>query len=222
MAITNVHRKGFRFYKSVSGSTNPTIERITLASAYRPTLTVGASPVYVDLDAGTPIIRLSTGYGDISFGTESDTPSTRVLGVIVGFGPMYDGTKMVFNTFYPNAGITYSTNFERETVVHYIPAQSAWFSIDADEATTATTYAAYLAFKGETCRHNIATTASQALNKTDVMLDISDHNTTSTFTWRIEDVILNDPNNQDFSGANVKLIVSCNVPQTGVGSATGI
>lgn len=222
MAVNAIHRKGFRFYKSVSGSANPTIERITLASAYRPTLTVSASPVYVDLDAGTPILRLSTGYGDLSFGTESDTPSTRVLGVVVGFGPMYDGTKMDFRTYYPNAGITYGTNFERETFVHYIPAQSAWFSIDVDDATTATSYAAYLAFKGENCRHNLATTASQALNKTDVMLDISDHNTTATFPWRIEDVVLNDPNNPDFAGSYVKLIVSCNVPQTGVGSATGI
>ncbi len=218
MAVNNIAHKGFRFYRSLMGG-QQMFERITLASGYRPTLTIGAAPVYVNMRPGDPILRLSTGYGDLSFGTESDTPSTRVLGVVQGFGPMYDGTKKVFQNYYPNAGITYGTNFDNQTEVIYTPAHTALWAIQADDASTATTYAAYLAFKGETCRHVFPDSAT---NETHPQLDISDHNTTATFTWRIEDVILNDPNNQDFAGSNVTLIVSCNAPQTSSGSTTGI
>ncbi len=215
----NTHIKGFRWHRSKDGSANPVVRRIQLASAYRPTLTIGAAPVYTNIRPGDPILRLSTGYGDLSYGTESDTPSTRALGIVAGFEPMYVTGKMVPQDYYPNEGITYGTVFERQTWVHYYPAETAYFEIDCDDKTTATTYAAYLAFQGETCRHTLGAAAT---NETDTMLDISDHNTTSTFVWRIEEVQLHNTNNQDFAGSYVKLIVSCNVPQTGVGSATGI
>lgn len=220
----NVHRRGFRWFKSRTGSANPVVRSIPLASAYRPTLTVSASPVYVNLRPGDPILRLSTGYGDLSYGTESDTPSTRVLGVCCGFEPLYNSGlgKRVPQDYYPNEGITYGSVLDRTSTLLYYPAETAYFEVDVDDASTATTYAAYLALVGETCRHNLATTASQALNETDTMLDISDHNTTATFTWRIEEVLRNDPNNADFSGSYVKLIVSCNAPQISSGSTTGI
>lgn len=222
MATNNTHRRGFRWFKSRYGSAKPVVERIQLASGYRPTLTVSASSVFIAMRPGDPILRLSTGYGDLSFGTESDTPSTRVLGVVAGFEPLYLNSKMTPQDYYPNEGITYGSVLERASWVHYYPADSAYFEIDVDDASTATTYAGYLAFKGETCRHNLATTASQAANDSDTMLDISDHNTTSSFTWRIEDVLLHDPNNVDFAGSYVKLIVSCNAPQISSGSTTGI
>lgn len=219
MAVNNVHRKGFRFFKSLHGSGKMMVERIELASAYRPTLTISASPVYVNMRPGDPILRLSTGYGDLAFGTESDTPSTRVLGVVVGFSPLWDGSSFLFQNYYPNAGITYGSVVDRTTYVYYIPAHTALFEVDVDDATTATTFASYLAFQGETCRHVFNDSAN---NETNTMLDISDHNTTATFTWRIEKFIQSDPNNQDFAGSYVKAIVSCNTPQISSGSTTGI
>lgn len=218
----NVHRAGFRWFKSRSGSAKPVVERIALASGFRPTLTISAGSVFYNLREGDVLTRLSTGYADIMSGAESDSPSTaQVLGVVAGFEALYDANsgKMTPRSFYPSAGITYSTVFERQSFVLYYPADQNYFVVDVDDKTTATTYAAYLAFKGENLRHIYNATGPD----TDTMVDISGHATTNTFPWRIVDVLLHDPNNQDFSGSYVKLVVTGNIVQDqGVGAALGV
>ena len=87
----------------------------------------------------------------------------------------------------------------------YIPAAGNYFEIDCDDAATATTYAAYLALKGELCDHRLKS-LSETDGKVWPRLDISTHATASG-QWKIEQ-ISKSMNNVDFAGANVKLIVS--------------
>ena len=89
--------------------------------------------------------------------------------------------------------------------------------IIVNDATTATTEAAYQALVGENCSH-IHTAASGGLALTP-KLNISTHATTATLDWRI--IGIPDRTSQDFSGANVDLEVVCNRPQmfTGAGTA---
>jgi hypothetical protein len=215
----NVRKRGFHWYKSLGGSACPLIETHPVASAWRPTLTV-TTPFYMNLRPGDPVVRLSTGYMDIAGGSESDTKATAIYGICAGFVTQWDGSRMVFRDYYPNEGVTYGTNFARQTYIKVYPVRGALFEVDVADKTTATTYAAYLAFIGENADHVLD--YNNANNDCDTMLDISSHNTTSTLQWRLMKVEQNNPENQDFSGSYVKLVVQCNIPQEPVGSSTGV
>ena len=97
-----------------------------------------------------------------------------------------------------------------------MPAECAVWNIIVNDATTATTEAAYQAFIGENCSH-IHTALSGGLALTP-KLNISTHATTATLDWRIVGI----PNRsvQDFTGANVELEVICNRPQSFTGAGT--
>jgi hypothetical protein len=216
----NTLRYGFRPWKPKFGD-NFQVLRMPLASAYRPTLTIGAGSVYVPLRAGDVVKYLNDGTCSIAAGTESDTPDTVMYGVVAGFEPLFDGTKMVPSNYYPSAGVTYGSNIERESRVLIIPVESAYFEVCADDAVTATTYAAHLLLGGQNCRH-VYSLSGASTPDTGTLLDISDHNTTSTFLWRMLFVNPLDVNNADFSGKYINWIVEANVTQTPATNQTGI
>jgi hypothetical protein len=211
----NAKKYGFRFvgYGGIS-SDQPRIIRMPIVSGLQPS----ASATNVDLRAGDPVKQLST--GGIDLAAAGDT----VFGVILGFTTVWDGQKMAFRNKWPG-GTSYGTTLtpaERRTYALIVLAHDAWFEVDADDNTTATTEAAYLALVGENCDHAVpADTTDSGNPKADPMLDISTHATTSTLGWRILG-ISTAVENKDFSGTQVKLIVTCNKVSTApAGTATG-
>lgn len=217
----NLLRYGFKFTRTISGGDSPVVEKLPLASAFRPTLTVGAASKYKNLRAGDPVQRLSTGYLDICAGQESDTPDTTVYGVIAGFEYQYSSSQgtMVLADSYPSDGISYGTNFERQTFVHIYPASRCYFEVCCDDKATATTYAAYLALVGENANHTFDTTDGGDCK---TLLDISTHNTTATLLWRIVGVNKDHPENENFDELYVKVEVVANALQEPAWSATGV
>jgi hypothetical protein len=167
----------------VSGQTNS-------ANSQTVPLSVG-DPVTLDDDGG---IALCAAAGD-----------APVFGIIVGFGPYWDGTKMVRGNSLPS-GNTWGTIEERRPYVWVVPASTGFWEVDADDAVTATTETAYRLMINFNIDHIYAATDT---TKAVPLVDISLAAATANMQWRIVDV---SPTmeNQDFSGSNVKLIVAVN------------
>lgn len=210
----NNHSYGFRWVRSISGKPQPDVVRVPIASGLAPT----AGGTGVGLHVGDPIQVLSTGYGTLAVGSEGT--QTFIFGVIHSFEPVFDGSVMQpTNKFISGSGV-YSTNFSRQSFMNVIPVVDQIFEIDCDENTTATTYAAYLAFFGENTDHVlVADTTNASDPKADPKLDISLHNTTA-LQWRILDV--SRKVYQDYSGTNVSLQVTCNKVQQAPYQTTGV
>lgn len=200
----NKHRYGFRFSRNLSGAPDqPPIIEMPIVSGLQPQ---GAGAASVDLRIGDPVKQLSTGGIDLAAAGDA-----LIFGVVMGFTPVWDGTKMVPRNKWPGATAYGSglTPIERQTRAIICLAGNVVFEIDCDDATTATTQQAYLALVGENCDHILPTDVTDTSNpKADPFLDISTH-TTNTAQWRILG-ISRTFENQDFSGLNVKLYVTAN------------
>jgi len=200
----NTNRYGFRWRKSINGAGQPKPIRYRLASGLQPT----AGGTNVDFHVGDPVKILSTGYADMAVGSEGT--QTAIYGIAVGFSPEYDGVTMQPRNKHTGGQGAYGTNYERENYVWVVPAEGQIFEVDCDDNTTATTYAAYLAFIGENADMVLsADTTNSNDPKANPKLDISSHATTSTLQWRILD-IGQTLENADFSGNYVKLLVTIN------------
>lgn len=199
--MANRQRGGFRWRGNLLAPTaiNPPIEILPVADDY-------STALYI----GDPVKLLSTGY--IAAASAGDT----LYGVFVGCEQYYDGTAIRKGGKYP-ASQSYDTNFERQTKVRVIPAFGQIFALCADDGTTATTYAAHLAFIGENCEW-VAGTASG--DDSGALLDISTHATTNTLSLRLH--ALGTGTDQDFASAYVEYLVTVNLLQKpAAGSTTG-
>lgn len=211
----NTHSYGFRWVRSLAGKPQPDVVRVPIATAYAPT--VGG--VGVGLHVGDPIQIASTGYGTICVGSEGT--QTHTYGIIHSFEPIWDGSVMQPSNKFISGSGAYSTNFSRQSWMNVIPVVDQVFEIDCDENTTATTYAAFLAFFGENADFIlVADTTNAADPKADPKLDISSHNTTNTLQCRIKDV--SRKVYQDYSGTNVSLEVVFNKVQQAPYNTTGV
>lgn len=202
----NRKQYGFRWYRGLNGSKEmPAPERMIVATAASFDITGGASNV--ELGPGDVVRKLSTGGVGLCAGAE--TTVVEPYGVVVGVGPYWDGSKMVWKKTLPS-DIAWGTNLERQSTVWVVPLAAGIWEVDCDDAVTATTKAAYQAFIGENCdfRHDTTSTNTRPTPR----LDISTHNTTNTLTMRIVDVS-DTAMNQDFSGNYVKLLVRANLIQ---------
>ena len=204
----NVHQRGFRVWGGLNGRLPPIPLRYRVASGYQGS----ENATNVDLCIGDPVKDLNSGC--VAHADAGDA----ILGVVVGILPYYSSSvgAMVFGDRLPG-GTAYTTLYERQSFVMVQPANGTIFEVDADDNTTATTYGGYFALINEQCDH-VYTTGIEP--KTDVNLDISTHNTTS-YGWRILDI---SPSlaNQDFSGANVKLLVTVNEGRLPPFSTSGV
>lgn len=191
---------GFRWHKNLMNpsAAEPPYERGLVASGYATTIPIGY-----------PVKKLSTGYMEVA------SPGDSVFGVMAGVIQRYDGSNIVAGGKYTTS--TYGTVFERQTVIRFIPARLQEFRCVADDATTATTYAAYLAFEGE----NVEWSAGTAVNDyAGCLLDISGHNTTNTLSVNLKR--LHNKEFTDFTGLYVPWVVEFNLIQsTTFGSTTG-
>lgn len=210
----NAHIYGLRIAFARGGGKIPTPITRVVADAYQGTIDGGGTNV--GLSIGDPVKLVSDG----SVALANTTNST--YGVIVSVLPYWNATlgRMEFSDYIPGA-TTSSGVFERRTRVQVVPISDAIWELDVDEATTATTEAAYEAFIGENVTMVCpGDTTIAGRYKADPRIDISTHATTNTLIWRIVGV---SPQQQDFAGTNVKLLIACNIPQDNfAASATGV
>lgn len=204
----NTYNYGFRWHEALTAHTDrPKYLRCRLASAY------DAAPggVHVNIRPGDIVKPVSD--GTVALAVAGDT---TILGVVSHVGPYYDSGigEMVIADSIPYGQGAYSSNLDRETQVFVIPALGNVFQCMADDASTATTRAAYTAFIGENADMiNAAVTGSAH-----PLLDISTH-ATATFQFRILDLLMRP--DVDYTGLYVPLLVTVNEqylpPQTTTG-----
>jgi len=199
--MANRRMGGFRWRFNVNApsSTTPPIVLRAVASAYGTVLYDG-DPVKLVND-GTVA---AAGVGDATFG------------IFCGAERYYDGSVIRRGGSLPVS--TYGTNVERQSMARIIPCRGQVFEIDADDATTATTFLAYQAFIGENA--DIAT-GTNVGDQSGCQLDISTHATTNTLVWSIHDIATYP--DHDFAAVGVKLLVRCNlIQEPGTGITTGV
>lgn len=211
----NIHYRGFRWVKNLAGNAGmPEPIRMRVASAYAKSINGGSA---IDMNVGDPVRIVGTGTVAIADGGEGASGGETVWGIVVGFGPIWNGTFRQFETKLVNAGGAYGSVLERQTFAWVVPAHRQLWEIDCDDAVTATTEATFYSYIGENCDHVLTTGSEPSSN---CMLDISGHGTSSA-QWQIRDI---SPTmaNQFFDGNYVKLLVELNEGQLDPYSATGI
>lgn len=204
----NTHYYGFRWARS-NGKPCPSPEWKTVATG-QDDQDDGSNSV--DLNIGDPVKLLAAG------GVGLAVAGDNVYGIIVAVAPHYDSSlgAMKPGNKLPNQTV-WGTVEARRSMVGVVPASAGYWEIDVDDATTATTKAAYVALLGSNCDHAVPGNTSET--SADPKLDISTTNTTQDNTWRVVD-ISSTMANKDFSGANVKLIVAINDSQEAGSPAT--
>lgn len=198
----NTHKYGFRWVGSLDGSCYPKPIEGTVVTAYQATI----SAQNVDLNIGDPVSLASTGTFELA--TPAGNPST-FWGVIVGFSNVKVGLPLKGRKFQRLPGGTTWTTEENRSKVLVVPFGRNLWEIDCDDATTATTAAAYRLLIGENANLGYSRDATDADRpKANPLLDISTHVST-TADFRIIN-ISQTALNQDFSGNFVKVIVAVN------------
>jgi hypothetical protein len=193
---------GLRWRKNLHAplSTTPPIEILPLSSGYATSLYLG------------DIVKMQDS-GYLAAAAAGDT----AYGVFAGVEQMYDGTKMVKNGSY-NITATYSTNFERQTLVRIIPIFGQVFEVCTyDVASGYDTYAEHLAMVNENCEW-VAGTASG--DDSGTKLNLTTHASTNTLSLRL--VGLSKQIDDDFAAAGIHWYVTGNLVQRPTaGSSTG-
>lgn len=220
----NAHQYGFRWATNVNGMSQPKPELMAVDSAIN--FTVSGTAGNFNLNAGDPVKLTANGTVTLAGGNENGQTPDIVWGVVVGMGPVgfFNGTRMVRQQFL-QSGCTYGTAIERQSQVLVVRASAGIWEVDCDGVggATAATYLAYQAFIGENCDpKNIPIVGTLQVNP---FLNIASHAVTSTLAWRIVGVGgggANGFSNQDYSGANVKMLVSVNKGSEPFYTATGI
>lgn len=203
----NTYNYGFRWHSNFTGGEQPKPIRMRVASGY------DAAPggVHVNLRVGDWVKETTD--GTVILAVAGDA----LLGVISSINPYYDSGvgAMVYNDSLPYANGVYSTNLERESSVMVIPSNGVIWQAMCDDATTATTQAAYTAFIHE----NVDLINAAVTGTAHPLIDISLHATT-TAQFRIVD-LLRRPD-VDYSGLYVPLLVTVNEGRLPPFSASGV
>lgn len=206
--MDNVATYGFRVYRVRAAKIDPI--KMLVATSYQ------ASPggTNVDLNIGDPVATVSTG----TVGLMGAGSAGKGFGVIVGVAPYWNGSVMQPTNKLPGT-TAWGTVQERASYVYVQPFVNTTFEVDVDDNTTATTLAGYQAFIHENV--DLVYSASSSTLRATPKIDISGHNTTNTLQFRIVGISDNQAN-QDFSGANVKLLVECNLVEQAPFYTTGV
>lgn len=205
----NPIKYGFRWKRSLSGScvSPPTITK-RVASGYQGNPGAIGN---IHLAPGDPVKLVSDGT------ITHASPGDAIYGIVAGIGPFWDGTKMVFNKVLTGGQGAYGTNYSRESRVEVIPVANQVFEVDCDDASTATTYAAYVTLIENNADFSWNRDSNTLLGNP--RLDISD-NKTATAQCRILDVM--SPSMQDFTGNYVKVEVTFTEVQQSPYTAAGV
>lgn len=196
---------GFRYAGSRHGNT-PKPEVARVASAYQ-----ASASGSVHLRPGDPVKKAND--GTVVLAAAGDA----LYAVIVAILPYYNSTiKAMDYSFVLPGGTTYSSQKD-ESRVMILPVAGTLFEVDADDNTTFTTEATYIAAIGENTDHSLNRDATNLWAAP--LLDISLHGT-ATAQWRIVDI--GRERTLDFSGTRVKLIVTANEVQEAPFQTTGV
>lgn len=212
----NRHKYGFRFYASMNGSGRPPAIEGFIASAYAPLINTNES---VGLSIGDPVQRLTDG----SFALAGDTATSGAVpfGVIGGFSNVkldYSATKSRPASYYPS-GVTYATK-ANETRVLVLPFGRDIWEIDHLNGAN-TTEAAYRALIEANADLVYVRDVSNADKpRANPYLDLTSPGS-ATAHFRIFG-ISKTQENQDLSGANVKLLVQLNEGREPMFTPTGL
>ncbi len=196
----NFQRGGLRWVRSkYTPGDAPPIELGVVATAYGTKINTG------------DIVKLLND-GTFAAAVAGDT----AYGICDGCQQYYDGTAIRSGAALP-ASTSWGTVWERRSLIRVIPGRGQIFRMCADDKTTFTTPATYLAAVGENCEW-IAGTASG--DQSGTLLDISTHATTNTLSLNIQG--FPDQSITDFSGLYVPVEVTFNLIQDQAsGSTTG-
>jgi len=203
----NLAKYGFRWVGGKGGRALPDPIECIVATGESFDVTSGAQNV--GIGPGDVVTRLSTGGVTLCAGNET-TPASP-FGVVVGVRPYWSvaESRMVLAELLPS-DVAWGTILERQSKLLVVPIDQGYWEVDVDEATTATTLAAYQAFIGENV--SFINTGASGEARAKPKIDISTHATTNSLMFRIA-AISGTQDNQDYSGANVKIIVEANLGQ---------
>lgn len=206
----NQAQYGIRWAAGYAGQNNfPTVEERTVPS--------GASfdETQTNLYLGKgDLVKLETN-GGVTLWLNADT-AAGPYGVVMGVLPYWDGTVMKPTRLLPS-DIVYGTNLQRQSKVLVAPlAQGVW-EADVDDQNN-TTEAAY-----QTLVNMNVTVLNSTTNTTRpaARIDISTAASTSTLNFRLVGISKTQLN-QDFSGANVKMLIVGNVIQQAMDGQAGV
>lgn len=206
---------GLRWNTAYNGGKScPASEVGLVATGYQASINSGTA---VDIQIGDIVRRVAAGTFEIADGSEGASSAETMYGVVMGVRPYWDGTVMRPTTKLPG-GTAWGTVQERRSELMVVPITAGAWSIDCDEASTATTEAAYQALIGENA--DFVNTNTSALIGAEPQLDISSHVAT-TASFRILGID-QTVSNQFFDGTNVKLIVAGVEVQNAAFLAAGI
>lgn len=208
--MDNVKRYGFRWARGYNRQAHPDVFEMPVTSGTN--FTVSGFGTNVNLNVGDPVKLDTSGGVTLAGGNENAQTSQAAWGVVMGMGGQgyFNGARMVRSPVLPS-GITYGNVLDRQSKVLVAPFSEGIWEIDVDDNTTATTLLAYQALVGENCDHRLAAAAATApAFSANPVLNIASHNpATATLSMRIFGVSQTFEN-QDFSGAWVKLLVTVN------------
>ncbi len=209
---------GFRLFRGAgfgSAIGTPQVLRVPVASNYDSTTPTGGT-AGVGFTVGDVVSQKSDGTVQHCVVDATPTPgeNSAALGVVVGIEPWFDSSigqaGALRRTPTLPAGVIYGTNLERQSNLLIVSMAGNVFEVDVNDNTTATTQAAYTAFIGEQVTLVYNAVAPKAFPR----INISTH-TVGTGTQGQFRILGISPNfaNQDFSGLNVKLLVTGNIVQ---------
>lgn len=210
--MANVLKSGYRVVGTLSGSPLPKVMTRPVANNYGTAL--GIYDVVAQTTDGTLIVGAAATAG-------------AIIGVAIGFSYVSQGKRILSN--YLPASTTFSPTTVgslNESLCQFIPlTPDVVCEVQCDDATTATTIAAYNALVGENCDIT-AGTPNSTTGISGQLLDISTHGTATAnfrivaipgYTLETNKQITNDPASIYFS-----LRVVCNESLWPTGTATGV
>lgn len=212
--MANTHKYGFRPVTSLHGeSSNPDVEIKTVATGYQ-AQNDGAG-FNVDLRVGDPVKLAADGSITLSITTE------LVYGIIVGFEPYWDGTRMQPTNRLPG-GTAWGTVEERRSQVRIARADSCLWECDFDTTGQPTTTAAWRALEGSNFIHLcVGDQTDTSKPRADPFIDVSSAATTAGLEWRLIQVS-RTAWNKDPATANYKGIFMSNASQVAATAATPV
>lgn len=206
--MDNIKRYGFRWARGYNRNSHPDVFEMPVTSGAL--FQVSGVVPNLNLNVGDPVRIDTSGGVTLAGGNENAATSQPPWGVVMGFGPYFNGARMVRSTVLPS-GVTYGANIDRQSKVLVTPFSEGIWEIDVNDIVTATTLLAYQALVGENCDHQLAAAASSAPGfSANPVLAISTHNpATATLSMRIFGVSQTFEN-QDYAGQWVKMLVTVN------------
>lgn len=201
---------GFRWKRSLTGGTTPTVVYARVANNYG-----------TRISFGDPLVLLSDGTVAVAVGSEGT--QSVIYGVANGAEYMESGVRRK-NRFLP-ASTTFTPTTVgsiQESYIEVILAAGAIFEVDADDGSTISTIAGAYNLVGENCDH-VFTAGTAANGESATLLDISTHAITASLQWRILEISGGiDPIDNDVTLTRAKYLVTVNRGYQPMGTSSGV